>query len=104
MEEPVHRTAGPSVELEVVGAAGLWPALVDPSQLENALLNLCINARDATPDGGRITSRPRASGLIGTAAKRTTFLEGQYLSLCVTDTGPSGSSRAASSGPPYRTA
>jgi len=39
----------------VVGASGLWPALVDSSQLENALLNLCLNARDAMPDGDRIT-------------------------------------------------
>jgi signal transduction histidine kinase len=38
-----------------VGLSGLWPTLVDPSQLENSLLNLCINARDAMPDGGKIT-------------------------------------------------
>ncbi|CAO4136299.1 hypothetical protein [Methylorubrum extorquens] len=43
------------ITLEVVGTSGLCPALVDPSQLENALLNLCINARDTMPDGGRIT-------------------------------------------------
>ena len=52
IEELVRRTVGPSVEVEVVQASGLWPTLVDPNQLENAVLNLCINARDAMPDGG----------------------------------------------------
>ena len=55
MEELIRRTVGPAIEVEVVGAAGLWATLVDPNQLENALLNLCINARDAMPDGGRLT-------------------------------------------------
>ena len=51
--DPPHGRA--AVQMEVVGAGGLWPTLVDPNQLENALLNLCINARDAMPDGGRLT-------------------------------------------------
>ncbi|MCZ2495230.1 PAS domain-containing protein [Xylophilus sp. Kf1] len=87
MEELVRRTVGPAVELEVVGAAGLWPALVDPSQLENALLNLCLNARDAMPDGGRITIET-ANKWIDRLGTRTHELpEGQYLALSVTDTG-----------------
>jgi PAS domain S-box-containing protein len=87
MEELVRRTVGPSVELEVVGAAGLWPALVDPSQLENALLNLCINARDAMPDGGRITIETANKWIDRHGAQTHDLPEGQYLSLCVTDTG-----------------
>ena len=55
MEELVRRTVGPSIAIETVLAAGLWPCLCDPNQLENAILNLCINARDAMPEGGRIT-------------------------------------------------
>ncbi|WP_375272608.1 ATP-binding protein [Sphingomonas sp.] len=87
MEELVRRTVGPAVELEVVGAAGLWPALVDPNQLENALLNLCINARDAMPDGGRITIETANKWIDERIARERDLAPGQYLALCVTDTG-----------------
>ena len=87
MEELVRRTVGPAIEVEVVGKAGLWPALVDGNQLENALLNLCINARDAMPDGGRITIETANKWLDVRASKQRDLPEGQYLTLCVTDTG-----------------
>jgi signal transduction histidine kinase/CheY-like chemotaxis protein len=87
MEELVRRTVGPAITLEVVGAAGLWPALVDPNQLENALLNLCINARDAMPDGGRITIETANKWIDERTGRERDLAPGQYLSLCVTDTG-----------------
>jgi len=87
MEELIRRTIGPQVALEVVGAASLWPALIDPGQLENALLNLCINARDAMPDGGRITIETANKWLDRPTAVKHDVPEGQYLSVCVTDTG-----------------
>ncbi|MGU3666309.1 ATP-binding protein [Methylobacterium sp. A49B] len=87
MEELIRRTVGPAVVVEVVGAAGLWTALVDPPQLENALLNLCINARDAMPEGGRITVETANAWLDERAARRHDMPAGQYLSLCVTDSG-----------------
>jgi len=87
MEELIRRTVGPAITVEVVGAAGLWPALVDPPQLENALLNLCINARDAMPEGGRITVETANRWLDYRAARERDLTEGQYLSLCVSDTG-----------------
>jgi signal transduction histidine kinase/CheY-like chemotaxis protein len=87
MEELVGRTVGPANALEVVGAAGLWPALVDPNQLENALLNLCINARDAMPDGGRITIETANKWIDERTGRERDLAPGQYLSLCVTDTG-----------------
>jgi signal transduction histidine kinase/CheY-like chemotaxis protein len=87
MEELVRRTIGPQIALEVVGAAGLWPTLIDPGQLENALLNLCINARDAMPGGGRITIATGNRWVDRSYAARNEMPEGQYLSVCVTDTG-----------------
>ena len=87
MEDLVRRTVGPSIAIEVVGAAGLWPTLVDPNQLENALLNLCINARDAMPDGGRLTIETSNKWLDERSAKERELLSGQYISLCVSDTG-----------------
>jgi PAS domain S-box-containing protein len=87
MQELIQRTVGPGVLIEVSPANGLWPVLVDPPQLENALLNLCINARDAMPDGGRIRIRAANTWLDAQAASQHDVPEGQYLSLCVTDTG-----------------
>ncbi len=87
LEDLVRRTVGPEIVVEVVESVGLWATLVDPNQLENALLNLCINARDAMPDGGRLTIET-ANRWIDTRTARDRDLEpGQYVSLCVSDTG-----------------
>ena len=87
MENLLRRTVGSTADIEIVGAGGLWTAMIDPGQLENALLNLCINARDAMPDGGRITIETANKWLDDRAARERDLSPGQYLSLCVTDTG-----------------
>jgi PAS domain S-box-containing protein len=87
MMELVRRTVGPAVAIESVGAGGLWPTLVDPSQLENALLNLCINARDAMPAGGRIVIETANRWLDHRAAQERELEPGQYVTLCVSDNG-----------------
>jgi PAS domain S-box-containing protein len=87
MEELVRRTVGPAIHIETVLAIGLWPTLCDPNQLENALLNLCINARDAMPDGGRITLETTNSWLDERAARARDMQPGQYVAICVSDTG-----------------
>ena len=87
MQDMVQRTVGPSITVKAVGAGSLWPVLVDLSQLENSLLNLCLNSRDAMPDGGRITIETANKWLDERAAKKHDIPEGQYLSLRVTDTG-----------------
>jgi signal transduction histidine kinase len=87
MQEMVQRTVGPEIEVEVVGTAGLWPALVDPNQLENALLNLCINARDAMPDGGRLTITTANASVDERSARELDMAPGQYIALSVMDTG-----------------
>jgi PAS domain S-box-containing protein len=83
----VRRTVGPSIAVETVAAGGLWPTLVDANQLENALLNLCINARDAMPDGGRITIETGNTWLDRRAAAERGIEPGQYVTVCVSDTG-----------------
>ena len=85
--ELVRRTVGPSIHVEVIASAGLWPTLVDANQLENALLNLCINARDAMPDGGRITLETRNRWLDERVAREHGLDPGQYVSVSVSDTG-----------------
>ena len=87
MEDLIGRTVGPSIKVEVVGAAGLWPVKVDAAQLENALLNLAINARDAMPEGGRITIETANKWLDGRAGAERDLTPGQYISICVTDSG-----------------
>jgi len=71
----------------VVGTGGLWTTLVDPNQLENALLNLCVNARDAMPGGGRLTIETANRWLDERGARERDLSPGQYLSLCVSDNG-----------------
>jgi PAS domain S-box-containing protein len=88
MEDLIRRSVGPGIDIEVVGAAGLWVSRVDQSQLENALLNLCINARDSmAPNGGRLTVETANKWLDDRAARERDMHPGQYVSLCVTDTG-----------------
>ena len=87
MEELIRRSMGPAIEVEVVQAGGLWATMVDPVQLDNALLNLCINARDSMPEGGRLTIETANKWLDARAAAERDLPPGQYVSLCVTDTG-----------------
>jgi signal transduction histidine kinase/PAS domain-containing protein len=88
MTDLLQRSVGPDVHVEVVQAGGLWGTKLDPSQLENAILNLCINARDAmVPNGGRITIETANKWLDDRAAKERDLPPGQYISLCVSDTG-----------------
>lgn len=88
MEELIRRTVGPGIAVEVVAAGGMWSTLVDPHQLENALLNLCINARDAMPTGGRLTIETANRWMDERGAALLDLEPGQYVSLCVSDTGP----------------
>jgi DNA-binding response OmpR family regulator/nitrogen-specific signal transduction histidine kinase len=88
MEELIRRTVGPSIHVEVVGAGGLWPTRIDATQLESALLNLCINARDAmATNGGNLTIETANRWLDERAARERDLPPGQYVSISVTDTG-----------------
>ena len=87
MEELLRRTVGSTTDIEVVGAVGLWTALIDVVQLESALLNLCINARDAMPGGGKITIETANKWLDDRTARERDLPAGQYLAVCVSDTG-----------------
>lgn len=88
LEELLRRTLGEGVEVHTVVADGLWNSLVDPTQVENALLNLAINARDAMDGGGRLTIEARNALLDETYARHHTGLTaGEYVLLSVTDSG-----------------
>lgn len=87
MQELIVRTMGPGVHTEMITDNQVWPANVDANQLENALLNLCINARDAMPDGGRLTVETANRALDERAAAAFDLAPGNYVSLCVSDTG-----------------
>ncbi|WP_026190788.1 PAS domain-containing protein [Methylobacterium sp. WSM2598] len=88
MDELLRRTLGEQVRLEIVVAGGLWLTLCDPNQLENAVLNLAINARDAMPDGGRLTIETANAHLDEAyAAREIGVRAGQYVCIGVSDTG-----------------
>jgi PAS domain S-box-containing protein len=87
MDDLIRRTVGPAVAVKAFAAPGLWPVLVDPNQLENALLNLCINARDAMPDGGRLSIETNNRRLTTAEAKDLELNGSDYVSMSVSDTG-----------------
>ncbi|MBW3097806.1 PAS domain-containing protein [Pseudohoeflea sp. DP4N28-3] len=87
MEELIRRTMGPAIAVETQSQSDLWATLVDPNQLENALLNLCINARDAMPDGGKLAIRTSNEVLDERAAREIDLAAGSYIAMTVADTG-----------------
>ncbi|WP_227023974.1 hybrid sensor histidine kinase/response regulator [Xanthomonas arboricola] len=87
MHDIIARTLGPSIALQLRPAADPWKVLVDAPQLENALLNLCINARDAMPDGGELTIAVANRVLDAGAAQQLDLPIGEYVCLSVRDTG-----------------
>ncbi len=87
LTELLERTVGPGITLKTVLADGLWPTLCDPGQLDNALLNLCINARDAMPEGGHLTIETGNIHLDARTAQQRNMQPGEFVTICVTDTG-----------------
>lgn len=81
------RTVGPAHPIDFVLPDGCWPILVDSNQLENALLNLCINARDAMPAGGAIRIESANHAIDDAVAGSRQMVPGEYLAISVTDTG-----------------
>jgi PAS domain S-box-containing protein len=84
----IRRTLGSRIDVETIQGAGLWEVTIDPGQLEVALLNLCINARDAMPDGGRLTIETTNVWIdLNYADQYVDVPPGQYVLLSVSDTG-----------------
>jgi CheY-like chemotaxis protein len=86
MTELIHRTIGPNIAMRVA-QGHVWPILVDHNQMENALLNLCINARDAMPDGGTLTIETVNQTLDAARAAAQGLAPGDYTCISVGDTG-----------------
>ncbi|WP_051609173.1 ATP-binding protein [Fodinicurvata fenggangensis] len=87
MGEMLRRTLGEEIDIELVRGSGLWKAVVDPNELENAVLNLAINARDAMPEGGRLTIETANIAVDDSYAADNELQPGQYVMLAVSDTG-----------------
>jgi signal transduction histidine kinase len=87
MAEMLRRTIPENIEVQTVGGAGLWNTRVDPHQLQSALLNLCLNARDAMPEGGRLTIETSNAFVDESYATEHQVAVGQYVQMAVTDTG-----------------
>lgn len=87
MTDLLSRTLGEAIRVETVMSAGLWPTLADANQLESAILNLAVNARDAMEDGGRLTIETANAHIDDAYAAEYAIAAGQYVMIAVTDTG-----------------
>jgi signal transduction histidine kinase len=87
MSELLRGSLGETIRLETVLAAGLWHGHADPNQLESAILNLAVNARDAMPEGGKLTIETANAHFDDAYAVREHMRAGQYVMIAVTDTG-----------------
>ena len=87
MSDLLARALGEQVQVETVLAAGLWRINADVSQLENAILNLAVNGRDAMPNGGRLTVETANTFVSEDYAQEHSMSPGQYVMIAVTDTG-----------------
>jgi hypothetical protein len=87
LEDLLRRTIGEAIDLAIVASDDLWNTLCDPNQLESALLNLAINARDAMPNGGRLTISTANVRFDGINADAPALMPGEYVCIDVTDTG-----------------
>ncbi|HEX9471339.1 MAG TPA: PAS domain S-box protein, partial [Bradyrhizobium sp.] len=87
LEDLLRRTIGETIDLEITAADDLWCTLCDPNQLESALLNLAINARDAMPEGGRLTIATSNARLDNVTADTPALSPGDYICIAVTDSG-----------------
>jgi two-component system, NtrC family, sensor kinase len=88
MSDLLRRSLGEKIEIETVGGAGLWRTEVDAAELEAAILNLAINARDAMPDGGKLTIETTNAHLDEDYARTLDGVAaGQYVLISVTDSG-----------------
>jgi len=96
LEDLLRRTLGESIDLAIVAPSDLWCTLCDPNQLESALLNLAINARDAMPDGGKLTIATANARIDDLKADTPALVPGDYICIGVTDTGTGMSAEVAS--------
>jgi PAS domain S-box-containing protein len=87
MSDMLRRSLPESIAIETVLAGGVWPIFVDANQLENSLLNLAVNARDAMPDGGKLTVEAANVYLDDAYAANAEVPPGQYVGIFVSDTG-----------------
>ncbi len=88
MSDLLNRTLGETIEVETIQSARIWPVEIDVNQMENALLNLAVNARDAMPDGGKLTIEVANTHIDEDyAAQEAEVSPGQYVLISVSDTG-----------------
>jgi PAS domain S-box-containing protein len=95
LEDLLRRTIGETIDLEILAADDLWCTLCDPNQLESALLNLAINARDAMPDGGKLTISTANARLDSVTADTPALSPGDYICIVVADSGVGMSAEVA---------